>query len=372
MTSKTATRQRAALRWPRPERLVTCVNAIIVALSLSVHLLTAAPVRADEITLVETGSTLIHSLFSVWATEYTKTHPGVRIVTNSTGSDQGIKQAISGAAHIGTSDAYMSDAEIRQNPQIINVAMAISAQTVNYNLPGFDAAPLKLDGPVLAGIYAGRIRAWDDKAIAALNLGLALPHHDIIPVRRADGAGDTFVFTQYLSFTTRWWEEKFYFGRSIAWPDVAGALSATGNSDMLETLQRTPYSIGYIGVSFYKEIAKAQLGSALLKSYSGEFLLPTPETIQAAAAALTPRTPADQRLTLVNAPGARAYPLINYEYAVVSTKQANSTIAAAIRRFLLWAIAPDETNEKYLQDAHFIPLPAHIWVLSYDQIQSIK
>jgi phosphate transport system substrate-binding protein len=362
MTSKTATRQRAALRWRKPAQLVTCVNAVIVALTLGMHLLTAAPVRADEITLVESGSTLIHPLFSVWATEYMKTHPGVRIVTNSTGSDQGIRQAISGAAHIGTSDAYMSDAEIKQNPQIINVAMAISAQTVNYNLPGFDAAAVKLDGPVLAGIYAGRIRAWDDKAIAALNLGLALPHHDIIPVRRADGAGDTFVFTQYLSFTTRWWEEKFYFGRLIAWPDVAGALAATGNSGMLETLQRTPYSIGYIGVSFYNEIAKAQLGTALLKSHSGEFLLPTPETIQSAAAALT----------LVNAPGARAYPLINYEYAVVSTKQANPAIAGAIRRFLLWAIAPDETNEKYLQDTHFIPLPAHIWVLSYDQIQSIR
>src|SRR4029077_1604465 len=102
-------------------------------------------------------------------------------------------------------------------------------------------------------------------------------------------------------------------------------------------------------VCFHNEIAKAQLGTALLKSYSGEFLLPMPETIHAAAAALTPRTPADQRLTLVNAPGARVYPLINYEYAVVSTKQANPAIAGAIRRFLLWAIAPDETNEKYLE-----------------------
>ena len=170
MTSKTATRQRAATRMCKPAQLVTCVNAVIVALTLGMHLLTAAPVRADEITLVESGSTLIHSLFSVWATEYMKTHPDVRIVTNSTGSDQGIKQAISGAAHIGTSDAYMSDAEIRQNPQqIINVAMAISAQTINYNLPDLNAAALKLDGPVLAGIHAGRIRAWDDKAIAALN-----------------------------------------------------------------------------------------------------------------------------------------------------------------------------------------------------------
>ena len=101
-------------------------------------------------------------------------------------------------------------------------------------------------------------------------------------------------------------------------------------------------------------------------------LLPTPESIAAAAAALGPRTPADERLTLVNAPGTNAYPLINYEYAVVSVKQSSPEIATALRRFLLWAIAPDETNEKHLADAHFIPLPAHIWVLSHHQIETIK
>jgi phosphate transport system substrate-binding protein len=110
----------------------------------------------------------------------------------------------------------------------------------------------------------------------------------------------------------------------------------------------------------------------LLKSYSGEFLSPTPETVAAAAASLSPRTPPDERLTLVNAPGANAYPLVNYEYAIVSTKQTNPETAKAIRKFLLWAIAPDEANEKYLDDAHFIALPAHIWVLSHDQIEMIK
>jgi phosphate transport system substrate-binding protein len=94
--------------------------------------------------------------------------------------------------------------------------------------------------------------------------------------------------------------------------------------------------------------------------------------VEAAAAALWPRTPPDERLTLVNAPGANAYPLINYEYAVVSKKQPSPETAAALRSFLLWAIAPDETNAQYLADAHFIPLPAHVWVLSYDQIEEIK
>jgi phosphate transport system substrate-binding protein len=180
------------------------------------------------------------------------------------------------------------------------------------------------------------------------------------------------VFTQYLTFSTQSWEDKLGYGTSIAWPEVPGELSAVGNLGVLQASQKTPYSITYLGVSFHNEIGEAGLGTALLKSYSGEFLLPTPETIAAAAASLGPRTPADERLTLVNAPGANAYPLVNYEYAVVSTRQANPATAQAIRKFLLWAIAPDETNEKYLDEAHFIALPAHIWVLSHDQIETIR
>jgi phosphate transport system substrate-binding protein len=225
---------------------------------------------------------------------------------------------------------------------------------------------------VLAAIYTGKIRSWDDKSIAALNPDVKLPHQDIIPVRRADGSGDSFVFTQYLSFSTPSWENKVGYGTSINWPAVPGSLSADGNAGVLQELQKTPYAITYLGVSFHSEIAKAELGTAALKSYSGEFLLPTPQTIAAAAGSVGPRTPASESLTLVNAPGANAYPLVNYEYAIVSTKQPNPATAEALRKFLHWAIVPDEANEKYLDDAHFIALPAHIWVLSHDQIETIK
>jgi phosphate transport system substrate-binding protein len=349
------------------------LRAGILAAALAAGLTAwSAAARADDMTLTETGSTLLYPLFGVWVSEYTKTHPGVKITTGNTGSGVGIEQAISGAAHIGTSDAYMTDAQVKKYPHIINVPMAISALTVNYNLPGLNTANLKLDGPALVGIYTGNIRAWDDKTIAALNPGVTLPHKDIVPIRRADGSGDTFVFTQYLTFSTPAWENRIGYGTSINWPAVPGALSADGNMGVLQAIQQTPYSIGYLGVSFHTEIANAELGTALLKSYSGEFLAPTPETIAAAAAALTPRTPPDERLTLVNAPGANAYPLVNYEYAIVSTKQSNPETAKAIRRFLLWAIAPTESNEKYLENAHFIALPAHIWVMSHDQIETIK
>ena len=346
--------------------------ATLALTMLGFVILSTSPSRAGDVPLAESGSTLLYPLFNVSAAEYGKSHSGVKITTAETGSEKGIAQAISGAVQIGTSDAYMSDTESRRNPTIINVPMAISAQTVNYNLPGLNDVNLRLDGPTLAAIYGGKVRTWNDKAIVDLNPKLKLPGNAIIPVRRAEGSGDTFVFTQYLTFSTPSWESDLGFGTTIPWPAVPGEIEATGNEGMVQNLQQTPYSIGYVGVSYHGDIAKAGLGTAALKSYDGEFLLPTPNSIAAAAAGLGPRTPTDERLTLVNAPGANAYPLINYEYAIVSTKQPNAETAAAIRKFLLWATVPDEANQKYLDAVNFIALPAHIWVLSSDQIAKIK
>jgi phosphate transport system substrate-binding protein len=359
--------------------MVRLAMMIVVRLSapLAIGLLGAvtAPMtlaRAAEVTLAETGSTLAYPVFQTWASEYSKTHPGVTVTAAATDSGAGVAQAISGAAQIGASDAYMSDAQVRDNPVIINVPMAISAQTVNYNVPDLNGQNLKLDGPTLAGIYSGKIQSWDDPAIAAINPGVKLPHNPIAPIHRSDVSGDTFIFTQYLTFTTPSWEYSPGYGTTIAWPAATNALTADGNAGMIAKIHDTPYSIGYVGVSFHDDVAKAEIGTAALKSYDGEFLLPTPQAIEAAASALWPRTPADERLTLVNAPGPNAYPLINYEYAVVSKKQPSPETAAALRSFLLWAIAPDETNAKYLANANFIPLPAHVWVLSHDQIEEIR
>jgi phosphate transport system substrate-binding protein len=327
---------------------------------------------AAQVTLAETGSTLIYPVFRVWAAEYPKSHPGVAVTAAATGSGAGVQQAISGAAQIGASDAYMSDTQVRDNPLIINVPMAISAQTINYNIPGLNGQNLKLDGPTLAGIYSGKVQLWDDPAIAAINPSVKLPHNPIAPIHRSDVSGDTFIFTQYLTFTTPSWEYSPGYGTTITWAPAPSALTADGNAGMIARIHDTPYSIGYVGISFHEDIAKAGIGTAAVRSYDGEFLLPTPQAIEAAAAALWPRTPQDERLTLVNAPGANAYPLINYEYAVVAKKQPSPETASALRGFLLWAIAPDETNAQYLANANFIPLPAHVWVLSHDQIEEIK
>ena len=333
----------------------------------------ALPAQASQITLLETGSTLLYPLFNLWVPDYTKAHPDVKITTQGTGSGTGIAEAISGVAQIGASDAYMADAQIKQNPSIVNIPLAISAQTINYNVPGLNNKHLKLDGPVLAGIYDGSIKNWDDAAIKALNPGVKLPNHTIVPIHRTDGSGDTFIFSQYLSFSTPKWNDSVGFGTSISWPAVQGGVGANGNPGMVQACQQTPYSVAYIGVSFHKEIAKAGLGTAMIKNKAGHFLLPTAKTVSAAASGLIAKTPADERLSLVFSDGADSYPIINYEYAIVNTKQANPETAKAIRDFLGWAVETKGGNAaKYLEQVRFIALPARIQELSKAQIAKIQ
>ncbi|MGH7119084.1 MAG: phosphate ABC transporter substrate-binding protein PstS [Acetobacteraceae bacterium] len=328
--------------------------------------------RAAGISLLETGSTMLYPLFNLWVAEYTRLNPGVRITTQGTGSGTGIAQAISGIAEIGTSDAYMSNAQARRNPDILNIPLAISAQTVNYNLPGFNDTHLRLSGPVLAGIYSGKITHWNDPAIGAINPAAQLPARAITPMHRTDGSGDTFIFTQYLAFSTPVWANGVGFGTSISWPPIKGGIGAIGNPGMVQTSGQTRYSVAYIGVSFHDEIAKAGLGTAVLRNRAGNFVLPTSKTVGAAAAAVAERTPPDQRVSLVFGPGPNSYPIVNYEYAIVSRQQPSAKVAATLRNFLTWAVDPKGgAAARFLDAVRFLPLPQKIAAQSMRQITEI-
>jgi phosphate transport system substrate-binding protein len=353
-------------------RVRRVIFAALAAL-VSTAVFAAAPVQAASVTLSETGSTLLYPLFTQWAADYAHATPEVAVTTAGTGSGAGIAAAISGEARIGASDAYMSDEQVERNRGILNIPVAISAQTVNYNISGLNGSGLKLDGPMLAGIYSGKITMWDAAEIAKLNPGAQLPHQTIVPIRRADESGDTFIFTQFLDFSTQSWEDKVGYGTSVNWPAVSGEDTATGNDGMVAKIAATPYSVGYVGISFKDAITKAGIGTALLGNQNGKFLLPTPETIDAGASELDPRTPPDERLSLVFAPGPNSYPLINYEYVVVAATQPDPDAAAALRNFLLWAVALQGGNApKYLASVGFIPLPDFIRAMSENQIHRIK
>lgn len=340
------------------------------AAALLVTGLGAGVAQAANVTLVETGSTLLYPLFNIWVPHFEKAHPGIRVTTQGTGSGTGIAEAISGVVQVGASDAYMSDPQIKQNPDILNIPLAISAQAINYNLPGLNNRHLKLSGPVLAGIYDGKIGKWNAPAIEKLNPGLKLPDHKIIPVHRTDGSGDTFIFSQYLSFSTPSWNSSVGYGTTVSWPAVPGGLGAEGNPGMVEALKQNPYSIAYIGVSFHQQVKQAKLGKAMLLNKAGKFVLPTAKTISAAADQLVGKTPKDERISLVFAPGADSYPIINYEYAIVNAKQHNAATAKAVKALLTWASTKGNAPH-FLKQVEFKALPPAVSKLSAAQIAKI-
>jgi phosphate transport system substrate-binding protein len=324
--------------------------------------------------LLETGSTLLYPLMNLWVAAYQADNRDVQITTQGTGSGTGISQAIAGTAQIGASDAYMADAQMKSSP-MLNIPLAISAQQVNYNVPGLNNVHLNLSGPVIAGIYSGEIKTWADPKIKALNPKYAskLPDKTITPIHRSDGSGDTFIFTQYLSKSTPSWSNGPGYGTTVSWPPVANAVGANGNPGMVQSCQNTPYSIAYIGVSFINETNKAGLGYAALENRAGKFVLPTAATIGAAAKALDSQTPKDERISLIFAPGEDSYPIINYEYAIVNPKQPDGATSAALKKFLSWTLDPNGGQQaKFLDAVHFLPLPASISKLSREQIAQIQ
>jgi phosphate transport system substrate-binding protein len=346
-------------------------TSLLLAGAVALGLSGAAVANASGTRLLETGSSLLYPLFNLWVPVYTKTH-SVQITTQSTGSGTGISQSVSGLAQIGASDAYLSNALMKQHPDMLNIPLAISSQMVNYNIPGLNGDHLKLSGPVLAGIYEGKITKWNDPAIEKLNHGVKLPAKTIVPIHRTDGSGDTFIFSQYLSDSDPQWGKTVSYGTTISWPSVSGGLGAEGNQGMVNSLHQTPYSIAYIGVSFKSSIDHDKMGEAKLENQAGNFVLPVVATVQAAANAKVAETPTDERISLIFAPGANSYPIINYEYAIVKSKQAAAGEAKELKDFLTWAISSNGGNaEHFMKEVSFVPLPASVRKLSEAQINKI-
>lgn len=349
--------------------LTNLLRSGVAALAIAAATAPVAHAQTVSVPLIESGSSLLYPLFNLWVSAYSSSHPGADITTTSTGSGAGIAQAIKGLVQIGASDAYMSDAMLKANPTMLSIPLAISSQAVNYNLPGI--AHLNLSGPILAGIYEGKITKWNDPAIAAANPGVSLPDHVIIPVHRLDGSGDTFIFTQYLAASDAGWASTLKYGTAVSWPAIAGAIGAKGNAGMLSAAAANPYSVAYIGISFADKVAAAGLGQAALLNKAGHYVLPTEENIAAAAQSIVDSTPPDERISMIFADGANAYPIVNYEYAIVNSHQPAPAMAAAIRDFLTWALN-EGSAPSFMKPVHFLPLPPKVKELSLAQIAKIQ
>jgi phosphate transport system substrate-binding protein len=324
----------------------------------------------SNVALSETGATELYPLMNQWVPAYHAKYPNVTISTGATGSGAGISQAAAGTVNIGASGAYLSDGDMSAHKGLMNIALAVSAEQVNYNLPGV-SQHLKLNGKVLAAMYEGTLKTWNDPQIAALNPGVNLPATPVVPLHRSDGSGDTFVFTQYLSKQDPGgWGKSPGFGTTVQFPAVPGALGENGAGGMVTGCAQTPGCVAYIGVSYLDQANQKGLGEAQLANASGNYLLPDTQSIQAEAAGFASQTPANQVVSLINGPAADGYPMVNYEYAVVYSGQKDPAVAQTMQAFLNWVVT-DGSNPSFLDQEHMQPLPAAVAKLSDAQIAKI-
>ena len=351
------------------------LSSVVVstAASASVKLPSSGVEKPPAGTVTETGSTLLYPLFNLWVGGYNTTYPSVTVQTAGTGSGTGISDAENGTINIGASDAYLAPSVTAASPDLKNIPLAISSQIVTYNVPGV-LSHLKLTGKVLSAIYQGTITTWNASQIASLNPGITLPSIPIVTLHRSDSSGDTFLFTQFLSKTDpSGWGAKIAYNTTVPWPAAPGALGETGNSGMVTGCKATPGCIAYVGISYLTQALQAGLGYASLQNAKGQYEVPTAASIAAEAASFVAKTPANGTISLIYGPAPAGYPIVNYEYAIVSTKQSSSTTAKGIRSLLEWAINPKlGAATTYLAQVNFQPLPSKVEAQSVKQILSIS
>jgi len=304
----------------------------------------------------------VNPLFQKWLSEYGKLNPNVHMDYQSIGSGAGIKQILSQTVDFGASDTAMKDDDLKAAPgPIIHIPVVLGAVVVTYNLPAM-AQPLHFSQEVLADIFLGKIKKWDDPRIKADNPGVNLPNGEITVVHRSDGSGTSAVFTDYLSKVSAEWKEKVGAGTSPSWPVGIGG---KGNEGVTGQVKQTPNTIGYVELAY---AVKNNLPVALIKNKSGSFVQPSFDTVTAAAAESVASTPEDLRVSITDPSGAGTYPISSYVYVLLYKEQKSADKGKAVVDFLWWGI---HDGENFAKDLQYAPLPAEIVKRAEMKINSI-
>ncbi|MBC7105976.1 MAG: phosphate ABC transporter substrate-binding protein PstS [Firmicutes bacterium] len=332
-------------------------------LAVSLALLAASCGQSDKpVQLNGAGASFPYPLYTKWLAEYKKVRPQVTIDYQSIGSGGGIKGITERTLDFAGSDAPMTDEQLSRAPgAILHIPAVAGAVAVTYNLPELGAT-LKLTPEILAGIFLGEIKKWNDPRLAEANPGVRLPERDIVVVHRSDGSGTTNIFTDYLSKVSPVWKERVGKGTSVQWPTGVGA---KGNEGVAGQVRQTPGSIGYVELAY---AIQNRLPYAELRNAAGRFVAPSLETTTAAMAGAAAQMPADMRVSIVNAPGENAYPIAGFTYLLVYKDQQDQAKGKALAEFLWWAI---HEGQKHAPELLYAPLPSNVVQLAEAKIKEI-
>jgi phosphate transport system substrate-binding protein len=331
----------------------------------------------QAITINGAGATFPFPLIDTWRVEYQSVNPSVSINYQSIGSGGGVRQFTERTVDFGASDAPLTEEEMQALASTpVHIPETIGSVVAAYNIAGIDKG-LKLTGPVLADIFAGKITRWDDQRIRELNPEISLPSAEIITVHRSDGSGTTFIWTSYLSQVSLEWNQTVGAGKSVQW---TVGLGAQGNEGVSNTILSTPNSIGYVELTY---ALTTDMDYASLMNREGNFVEPTLDSTQAAAqAAIIMNSTAtdtagnttegaavslpggDQSWThvsLLDAPGADSYPIASFSYLLLykelSTNIDSMEKAQALAQFINWAITD---GQQFASPLHYVPLPESV------------
>ncbi|MBX3667987.1 MAG: phosphate ABC transporter substrate-binding protein PstS [Rhodocyclaceae bacterium] len=314
-----------------------------VALALGLVAFAQPAVRAAELT--GAGASFPAPVYAKWADAYHKA-TGNRVNYQSIGSGGGIKQIIAKTVDFGASDMPLKPADLDKDG-LMQFPTVIGGVVPVVNLPGIKPGELKLTGALLADIYLGRITKWNDKALAAVNPGLKLPEQAIGVVRRADGSGTTFIFTNYLSKVSPDWKDKVGEGTAVQWPL---GLGGKGNEGVSAFVQRLPGAIGYVEFAYAKQ---NKLIHAQLQNADGNFVEPSDDAFKAAAAGAHWDKSAFYEI-LTNQSGKGAWPISGATFIVLHKVQAKPAQGMEVLKFFDWAYA---NGGKMADELDYVPLP---------------
>jgi phosphate transport system substrate-binding protein len=309
------------------------------------------------------GSTFINPLFSKMFSEYPNAKCGLNVNYQSVGSGAGINDLLTGVVDIGATDAPMTDAQLASSTKgpILHIPVTIGAVAISYNLSGV-SGHLNLTGPILANIYLGTVKYWNDASITAINAGVSLPHQSITVVHRSDGSGTTGIFTHYLSAVSPQWQSQVGAGTTVNWPTGVGG---KGNAGVAAQVKSTSGAIGYNELAY---VLSNTIQYAAIQNANMKYVLPSVDSAAAAAASIT-TYPDDLRFYFVNAPGDASYPITGFTWAVVYQNQTNTDKGMAIANALWWVI---HDGQQYATALDYVPLPSSVVTRGEVKIKSMK
>jgi len=299
---------------------------------------------AEQIT--GAGSTFVYPVLSKWSADYSKSN-GLEVNYQSIGSGGGIAQIKAGTVDFGATDAPLSSDDLKADG-LAQFPIIIGGIVPVVNLAGIEAGQLKLSGTVLADIFLGKVKTWNDPAIAQLNPGVQLPGTAITVVHRSDGSGTTFNFADYLSKVNPEWQSQVGRGTSIKWP---AGIGGKGNEGVAAYVNQVKGSIGYVE---YAYVLQNKMTYALLQNAAGAYVPPSTAAFQAAAASADWAAAQDFNLVMTNAPGQDAYPIAATTFVLMHQQPKNAASSRAALEFFKWSL---EHGQQDAEGLDYVPLP---------------